>query len=332
MTKKRYYQILLLSAVAILAVLAVLFGVCVGSVKFSFGETVRALFVDDGSSARLLVYGLRLPRILCAGLCGVCLSLSGCILQGVMRNKMASPSTVGVTGGASFAGYLTLVVFPGYYALLPMGAMIGAFLTSMLICLLAYSRSMSSVKIILAGMAVSSLYGALNDCIRTFFADSIGNASGFLVGGFNGCTWDSFAVILPYALFGIAVCVFLPYKMNILMLGDENADSLGMNTALFRIFLIAVSSLLAGAAVSVGGLISFVGLIVPHIARLITGSDYRTLFPASAFIGFTLVTICDTIGRVIIRPGELPVSIILSIIGVPFFLWLIRTREKGGEN
>ena len=115
--------------------------------------------------------------------------------------------------------------------------------------------------------------------------------------------------------------------MNILMLGDETANSLGLRTEVFRFFLIAVSSLLAGAAISVAGLISFVGLVVPHIARLLVGSNYKYLFPASALLGFSLVCICDTVGRVILPPGEVPVSIILSFIGAPFFLYLLRTRE-----
>ena len=115
--------------------------------------------------------------------------------------------------------------------------------------------------------------------------------------------------------------------MNILMLGDETANALGLRTELFRFLLIAVSSLLAGAAIAVAGLISFVGLVVPHIARLLVGSDYKYLFPASALLGFSLVCICDTIGRVILPPGEVPMSIILSFIGAPFFLYLLRTRE-----
>ena len=140
------------------------------------------------------------------------------------------------------------------------------------------------------------------------------------------------AAFISYALCGVLLCFLLPSKMNILMLGDETANSLGLRTERFRFFLIAISSLLSGAAISVAGLISFVGLVVPHIARLLVGSDYKYLFPASAFLGFTLVVACDTIGRVIMPPGEIPVSIILSFIGAPFFLYLLRTRETGGEG
>lgn len=318
-------------AFAIISVVSLFICTGIGTVRFSVGEVLRALFVDDDSMARLLIWNLRFPRVLIGGLVGICLSLSGCILQGVMRNTMASPSTIGVTGGASFVGYLTLVAFPHLSYLLPIGSILGAFVTTMLIYALAYQKGVSPVKMILSGMAVSALFNAFNDIIKTFFADSLGNASGFLVGGLNGTDWQDFFMILPYAVIGITVCILLPSKMNILMLGDETANSLGLRTELFRFMLIAVSSLLAGAAISVAGLISFVGLVVPHIARLLVGSDYKYLFPASAFLGFSLVTVCDTVGRIILPPGEVPVSIILSFIGAPFFLWLLRTRKKGNE-
>lgn len=327
--RKPYFgKLLVILIFAATSVLSVLVCVGIGSVKFSIAEVWRALWINDDSTARLLIWNLRFPRVLVGGLVGICLSLSGCILQGVMRNTMASPSTIGVTGGASFIGYLTLVAFPAYSYLLPIGSIIGAFVTTMLIYALAYQKGVSPVKMILSGMAVSALFSAFNDIIKTFFAESLGNASGFLVGGLNGSGWDSFRMVLPYALCGMFICLFLPSKMNILMLGDETANSLGLRTERFRFFLIAVSSLLAGAAISVAGLISFVGLVVPHIARMLVGSDYKYLFPASTLLGFTLVTVCDTIGRVILPPGEVPVSIILSFIGAPFFLYLLRTRQK----
>lgn len=258
---------------------------------------------------------------------GVCLSLAGCILQGVMRNHLASPSTIGVTSGASFAGYLTLVAFPQYYQVLPAAVITGSFATTMLIYTLSYQKGVSPVKMILSGMAVSAVFGAFNDIIRTFFSDHLANTASFMVGSLNGCVWNQFFMILPYMAAGIIICFFLPTKLNILMLGDEMANSLGLRTEKFRLLLIAASSLLAGSAVAVAGLIGFVGLIVPHIARLTVGSDYKYLFPASIFLGYSLVVICDTIGRVILPVGNLSVSIVLSFIGAPFFLYLLRKRE-----
>lgn len=328
--KKSGYRAAVLAVLGAFALLSVLVGTGVGTVRFTPWEVLRALFVNDGSTARLLIWNLRFPRVLTGGLVGICLSLSGCLLQSVMQNRLASPSTVGVTSGAGFVGYLTLVVFPSCAHWLAPGAILGAFATTMLIYALAYRRGVSPVRMILSGLAVSALFGAFNDIIRTAFSETLGNASGFLVGGLNGTTWASFLTVLPWAVLGTVVCLFLPTKMNILMLGDETANTLGLRTERFRFLLIAVSSLLAGAAISAAGLVGFVGLIVPHIARLLVGSDHKYLLHASALLGFVLVTVCDTLGRVILPTGEVPVSIILSLIGAPFFLWLLHTRDGGG--
>lgn len=320
------YKLGIIAALGCLCVVSTLACVCVGSVSYTVPEVLRAL-VDPEAKAWLIVWNVRLPRVLCGGMVGVCLSLAGCILQGVMRNHLASPSTIGVTSGASFVGYLTLVAFPQLSYLLPAATIAGSFATTMAIYVLAYEKGGSPVKMILSGMAVSAMFGAFNDIIRTFFSDHLSNATSFMVGSLNGRVWEDFTMILPYVLAGIAVCFLLPAKMNILMLGDEAANSLGLRTERFRLLLIAVSSLLSGASVAVAGLISFVGLIVPHIARLVVGSDYKYLFPASIFFGYTLVVACDTIGRVVLPVGNLSVSIVLSFIGAPFFLYLLRKKS-----
>lgn len=327
--KSRHTEIWRTTVIIVLAVICVISTcacVAVGSVSYTLPEVLQA-FIDTEAEARLIIWNVRLPRVLCGGLVGICLSLAGCILQGVMRNHLASPSTIGVTSGASFVGYLTLVAFPQYAPMLPIGAILGSFATTMLIYALAYERGVSPVKMILSGMAVSAMFGAFNDIIRSFFSERLADAAGYMVGSLNGAVWKDLVLILPYMLTGIFICLFLPSKMNILMLGDEMANSLGLRTERFRLLLIAVSSLLAGASVAVAGLISFVGLIVPHIARLIVGSDYKYLFPASIFLGYSFIVICDTVGRIILPVGELSVSIVLSFIGAPFFLYLLRKKS-----
>ena len=320
------FKMTVIVVLACLCAVSTLVCVAVGSISYSIPQVYRSFF-DVEADARLIVWNVRLPRILCGGMVGVCLSLAGCILQGVMRNHLASPSTIGVTSGASFVGYLTLVALPQYAHALPVATILGSFATTLVIYALAYEKGVSPVKMILSGMAVSAMFGAFNDIIRTFFSEELANASGFMVGSLNGLVWKDFKLIIPYMLVGICVCFLLPAKMNILMLGDEMANSLGLRTEQFRLFLIAVSSLLAGASVAVAGLISFVGLIVPHIVRLIIGSDYRYLFPASIFLSYSLVVICDTVGRVVLPIGDLPVSIVLSFIGAPFFLFLLRKKK-----
>lgn len=327
MINNKTYKLGVILTLIAMGVIVTALSVGMGSMTFTFRESISAVFVADDSAARLIIWNVRVPRIITGGLVGICLSLSGCILQGVMRNHLASPSTIGVTSGASFVGYMTLVVFPHLFYLLPVGAIAGAFLTTMAIYLIAYDKGVSPVKMILSGLAVSAVFGAFNDIIRSFYPDRLINATGFLVGSLNGVTWKHLDLILPYALVGIIVCLFLPSKMNILMLGDEMSSTLGLRTERFRFFLIATSSLLAGAAIAVSGLISFVGLIVPHIARLLVGSDYRYLFPAAIALGYTLVVLCDTIGRTILPIGEISVSIVISFIGAPFFLYLLRSKS-----
>ena len=320
------YKLTVLIVLVCICFAATLICVSMGSVAYPVGEVFRSFF-DKESYARIIVWNVRLPRIICGGMIGICLSLSGCILQGVMRNHLASPSTIGVTSGASFVGYLTIVAFPQFFHMLPVGSIVGSFATTMIIYVLAYEKGVSPVKMILSGMAVSAMFGAFNDIIRTFFSERIGDAIGHMVGSLNGTVWKDLKLIAPYMVVGIIVCFFLPAKMNILMLGDEMANSLGLRTERFRLFLIAVASLLAGASVAVAGLISFVGLIIPHIARLIIGSDYKYLFPASIFLGYSFVIVCDTVGRMVLPVGEMSVSIVLSFIGAPFFLFLLRKKN-----
>lgn len=323
-------KIAIISSMSVLLVIVFILSIAIGANNYTTEEILKGLFVNDNSTLRIIIFNVRLPRIIAAALVGICLSLSGCILQGVMRNNMASPSTIGVTSGASFAGYLMLVAFPKYAHMLPVGAFIGSCLTTLFIYSLAYKEGVSPVKMILSGLAVSALLGAFNDVIKTFFNDNIASVTSFLVGGLNGVTWGSIRVVLPYALVGIIGCIVLPSKMNILVLGDEVANSLGLQTEKFKLILIILSSFLSASAISIVGVISFVGLIVPHISRLLVGSDYKFLFPSSIIFGALLLIVCDTIGRVIILPAEMPVGIIMAFIGSPFFLYLLRKKSNGG--
>lgn len=299
-----------------------------GTVKFSFSEIMQGLFGSEKTPARLLIWNVRLPRTLGAAMTGICLALSGCLLQGVMRNDMASPSTIGVTGGASFVAYITFVLRPELSQQFPIAAIIGAFITTMIIYVISYDKGVSPITMILSGMAVSAMFGAFNDIIKSFFADNLHNAVGFLVGSFNGISWAHLQLISGYAIAGLLACFFLPSKLNILMLGDEMSNSLGLNTERFRFILIAISSLLSGAAIATAGLINFVGLIVPHLAKLLVGSDYRYLMPASMGLGILLVVSADLIGRTILPIGEVSASVLISFLGAPFFLYLLR-RKKG---
>ncbi len=258
---------------------------------------------------------------------GISLSLSGTIIQGVMRNSLASPSIIGVSSGAGFAALTILILFPEYYNLVPLGAFVGAFVVTMLIYGLAWKDGLVPNRLILAGVAVNSLLGAGNNALLTFFPDRVSGVINFMVGGLNGVTWANVHSILPYVIVGVIISLILSDKLNILVLGDEVATGLGVSVEMIRFIFIILSSLLAGSAVSVVGLLGFVGLIVPHISRLIIGSDYRFLFPAAILLGAIIVLICDLISRVLFAPIEIPVGIIMSALGAPFFLYLLRSKE-----
>lgn len=299
-----------------------------GAVKIPVDEIINAIFSKEDNINRQVIWNVRLPRTIVAGLVGVCLSLSGAILQGVMRNPLAGPNIIGVSAGGGLAVLILLILFPEFYYLAPIGAFIGALLATLFIYILAWKEGALPTRLILAGVAVSSLLNAGINSLMIFYPDRVAGVISFMVGGLSATTWIQVKMILPYAILGTILVLLLPTKLNVLMLGDEIATGLGLNVEKTRFIFIILSSLLAGAAVSVVGLLGFVGLMVPHIARLFIGSDYRYLFPGAIFLGGTVVMLCDTVARVLFSPMEIPVGIIMSALGAPFFLFLLRRNEK----
>ncbi len=317
----------------LLAVCIISFFISVGrgSLDISFDKVIRAIFIERDTVNHQIIWNIRLPRTLVAALVGICLAISGAILQGVMRNPLAAPNIIGVSSGAGLMAYVILILFPNYYYLVPMGAFIGALTATLFIYILAWKNGVNPTRLILAGVAVSSLLGAGISSLMTLFPDKVAGAVGFMVGGLSARTWPDFNMLWPYALLGIVLTFLFPKKLNILMLGDEIATGLGLHVERTRLMFIVFAALLAASAVSVVGLLGFVGLIVPHTARLIIGSDYRYLFPATAILGAAIVMLCDTVGRLVFDPVEIPVGIVMSLLGVPFFLFLLRER-KGMEK
>ncbi|MPM26591.1 putative siderophore transport system permease protein YfhA [bioreactor metagenome] len=299
-----------------------------GAVKIQSGEILSSLLFRQDTVNSQIIWNVRLPRTIAASLTGTCLALSGSILQGVMRNPLASPNIIGVSSGAGLMTLVVLILFPEFYFLAPLGAFAGALLATMFIYFLAWKDGSGPNRIILAGVAVSSLLGAGNNAIMTFYPDKVSGIIGFMVGGLSATNWNDVFTILPYAFAGVIMVLLIQNKLNILMLGDEVATGLGINVERTRFFFIIISSLLAGAAVSVVGLLGFVGLIVPHITRLFIGSDYRYLMPATIFTGSFVVVICDTLARTMFAPVEIPVGIIMSALGAPFFLYLLRRKAE----
>lgn len=325
--KERPKKNIIIIVFILLFIASFFFSVGNGEVKISPIGIMKSILYEKDTVNYQIIWNVRLPRTIVAALVGICLALSGAILQGVMRNPLAGPNIIGVSSGGGFFALIILILFPKYYYLVPVGAFIGALSATLFIYSLAWKEGVLPTRLVLAGVAVSSLFSAGTNGLMTFFPDRVHGVLGFMVGGLSAITWIDVRMILPYALLGILLILFLPDKLNILMLGDEVSIGLGIDVEKTRFIFIIISSLLAGSAVSVVGLLGFVGLIVPHMARLFIGSDYRYLFPGSIFFGASMVMICDTLSRVIFAPAEIPVGIIMSGLGAPFFLYLLRKKE-----
>lgn len=323
-TSKGFILILLV----VLCIVSFFVSIGNGAVKISPREIVDAILFEKDTINYQVIWNVRLPRTIVAGLVGICLSLSGAILQGIMRNPLAGPNIIGVSSGGGLMALTILILFPEFYYLVPAGAFIGSLLATLFIYCLAWKDGVLPTRLILAGVAVSSLLNAGINALMTFFPDKVAGVIGFMVGGLSATTWSQVKLLFPYAVVGVFLTMLIPNKLNILMLGDEVATGLGLNVERTRFSFIVLSSLLAGSAVSVVGLLGFVGLIVPHMARLFIGSDYRYLFPACVFFGASVVILCDTLARVLFAPMEIPVGIIMSALGAPFFLYLLRRKES----
>ena len=325
--RRNSFRLLVLLFLLILLLVVLVASCCLGAYEADLATVFRVIFSDHESTAHKIIFNVRVARNLVAACAGLCLALSGAILQGVMQNPLASPNIIGVSSGAGLGAMMVLVVAPHLSYLLTPVAFLAGLATTILIYTLSYKNGINPLYMVLAGIAVSSLLSAFNRAILIFYSDRVQSALGFMVGSLASRTWVHFRMIWPYAFFGLIIAFLLSGKLNILTLGDDMAKGLGLKVNLARTVFIMLASLLAAASVSVVGILGFVGLIVPHIARIIIGSDYRFLFPASALMGATLVVLCDTVSRLIFLPMEIPVGISLSIIGVPFFLYLLRRRK-----
>ncbi|MGM1023259.1 MAG: FecCD family ABC transporter permease [Bacillota bacterium] len=306
------------------------YGLAYGSVSIPLREINQVLLYNDDSIYRTILMDLRLPRVLVGLLVGACLAASGALLQGVMKNPLADPGIIGVSAGGGLAAVITMVMLPQLSYLLPVTAFSGAFLSAIVIYLLAWDRGASPVKIVLAGVAINALLGALTNGVMVMYSDRVQAVLPWLSGGLNGRSWHHLEFMAPYAIIGLIASLFAIKPANLLLLGDDSAQLLGQRVELQRLLIILLSALLAGTAVSVAGLIGFVGLVVPHVIRLLIGEDYRFLLPLSIVGGGTLVVLADTVARSWFEPIELPVGILLAVIGAPFFLILLKKRGNFG--
>lgn len=320
---KKYLTIGL--SLALLLILLVLL-TTIGSVNLSFTEIINALINNDNKMVTTIVYKMRLPRNILAALVGANLAVSGVLLQSVMKNPLADPGITGVSSGASVAAIFILLLLPQYTGTLPIAAFIGGAIACILVFLMAYKNGLKPGRIVLAGVAINTILGGVISYLSTMYSDRIQSAMLWLNGSLATKTWADVEMLFVYSIVGLVVSLFLIRSANVLQLGDDAATNLGFNVNLTRLLISGVAVFLAATSTAVVGIISFVGLIVPHIARMIMGSDHKFTIPFSMILGSIVLLVADTLGRTIGGAVEIPVGVIMSIVGGPFFLYLLRKR------
>jgi len=333
---------LILVVLAVSLAAAALLAVGVGAVPIPPASTLRLLVHHLGfrsvglpeARQEAIILFIRLPRVAAALLVGAAMAMGGTVMQGLFRNPMASPDILGVSTGASLGAVLAIAtglaaVSPLLLAVL---AIAGALLASFLIYAIASYRGRTSLLfVVLAGLAVSSFFNGLVSA--TLLVARQYEVSQFIfwtMGGFDGRTWRQVLLALPFLLPGLAVLFAFARELNLFSLGEEDAQSLGLAVERTKRILLAVTAVVCGVAISVSGPVGFVGLLIPHLLRLVVGPDHRRLLPASALAGALFLILCDLVGRVLAPPFEVRVGIITAILGSPYFLYLIlRAQRKG---
>lgn len=332
----RYQRRIWTLVVACLFLLVViLYSITSGTIDFSLYQVSRVLLgLPEERLAVQVIWNVRLPRVLTGMLVGMNLAVAGSLLQGVLRNPMASPNIIGVNAGAGLAAVTMMVIAPTLAAHIPLAAFIGALFAALLIYLLSMKQSGagSTVHLVLAGVAISSFFSALTSGVMILNADELDVTYGWLLGSLSGRSWPYVSLLLPYSIVGLLLAFLISPKANIFALGDEIGTSIGVSIRWYRFLIIAIAAVLAGSAVSAGGTIGFVGLVAPHIARILIGTDYRFQIPMAALLGGSLLVSADTFARTVFQPLELSVGVVTSVIGAPFFLYLLYRRRKLGSN
>lgn len=324
------YNVAVIALLAILLMIGVFMSISIGSSKIPLSEIVSAMQQGDNTSKNYRIISfVRIPRTLAAALAGCALSVSGAILQSVLNNSLASPSIIGVNSGAGLFTVLIAAFFPASLYFTTIAAFIGAILAVLLVYFIAQKTGASRMAIVLSGVAVSSFIGAMTDTVLTLKPDTAISRTAFLIGGFSGITMDKLSFAGRFIVFAFFIALILGYDMNILALGDESAKSLGLNVVRLRFIFLILAAILAGSAISFAGLLGFVGLIVPHVSRFFVGYDNRILLPVSALLGSIFTLMCDLLARVLFAPYEIPVGIIMSFLGGPFFIYLLIKGKRG---
>lgn len=304
-----------------------IFAVNTGSLKVTPSELFCGLFIEYNPDVAT-IYDLRFPRIFIAMLGGAATAVSGVLLQAVMKNPLADPGIIGVSSGASLVAVIVTAFFPSLFFLTPMLAFIGGLIAFMLVYSLSWNGGLSPLRIILVGVAVNALCTGLMSAFNSATGSTYTGVASIVNANITQKTWDDFQTLAVYVVIGLIASFFVTNQCNLLSLEDKTARSLGMNVTRSRIVISVTAVLLASISTAVVGAISFLGLIVPHIARLLVGSNHKVLVPYSILLGAFTLLLADTIGRTVASPYEISAAIVMSVIGGPFFIFLLRRSKQ----
>lgn len=328
------------TVIAAVSVLLMVVSCMIGSAGFSMDRTLAVLRdilsgrPSDDALAYNIIAVVRLPRTLLAYFAGAALAVSGACMQGVFKNPMADPGILGVSSGAGLGATVATVAGGGTAGLLAAGALsVSAFAGSLAAVLVVYQLSRvrgrtSVLSLLLAGTAISSFLGAIMNGLMAMNHDKLAGIISWTMGSFGAASWEKLMWCLPMVIIGCAVCMLYTRDLNAMLMGDEEARSLGVHVPRVRLIIIAFSTLAVSAAVASSGIIGFVGLMVPHALRLIVGPDHRVLLPFSFIGGGLYMLAIDLLSRIVIAPMELPVGVLTALLGGPFFIYLLRKGSK----
>lgn len=326
--KKKTARAAISFVVMALLLIALFFAaVNIGSLKVTFPELLRGLFVEYNDNVAT-IYDLRFPRIFISMLAGAAIAVSGVLFQAVLKNPLADPGIIGISSGASFVAVLITAFLPTLYFFTPLFAFLGGVCAFALVYGLSWKGGLSPLRIILVGVAVSAMFTGLSSGLNSMSGGNLSGVAAIVNGNITMKTWDDVHTLLPYVIIGLILAVCFCGTCNLLSLEDKAARSLGVNVNTMRIVISLVAVLLASISTAVAGAISFLGLIVPHIGRILVGSDHKALIPFSMLLGAFTFLLADTIGRTIAAPNEISASIIMSVVGGPFFIILLRRSKK----
>ncbi|ALS21173.1 MULTISPECIES: FecCD family ABC transporter permease [Paenibacillus] len=319
--------VLSFTGIVVLLLAVTVFSVTTGSIKVGGLELIQGLFTGTNKNVEV-IKDLRLPRIIVALFVGASLAVSGVLLQAVMRSSLADAGVIGISSGAGFISVLFVTIFPTFFFWLPLFAFIGGALACFLVYSLSWKSGLSPIRIILVGIAINATFTGLGQSFNYRGSYAVTTVNQATTSIFTMKTWSDVQSIAIYGSIGLLLSLFLCSWCNLLSLQDKSAKNLGLNVSRARLLISAVAVLLAAVSTAIGGLIAFVGLLVPHIARLLVGSDHRVLIPFSALAGALLILTADTLGRTLLAPAEIPASIIMTVIGGPFLIFLLRKSDR----